>query len=387
MVCTRGFWPQGRERWVVIALLIMIAGIGSYTVYATFQLIEMDSAIEARIASNGRPDMPVFNMDNASIPTDLIVHGGPPKDGIPSIDTPMFVSVPNADLRPDDRVMSITVDGMTHVYPLRILQFHEIVNDVIRNVPVMAVYCPLCDSITAFDRRIDGATLEFGVSGLLYQSNVLIYDRQSDDDRESLWSQMKGEAVTGPRTGQRLQPVAHQLMCWDVASAKYPQARVLSFETGFRRDYTVLAYGNYFTNLNLMFPVDRIDTLFHPKERVLGIRVADEARAYPIAAMEPGTEITDTLGGKTVSFRVLGNGNVSIDKNETDQAMHAMWFAWAAFFPLTTVYDGDEFDLATWKENRADMPQELPMFETSEYNERHQSSCALSPSSSDTVGE
>lgn len=133
-----------------------------------------------------------FDLSRAIIPAKEIRRGGPPPDGIPSIDEPKFTPVAEVDfLEPDDTVIAFEKDGVARAYPFRILIWHEIVNDVVADQPIAVVYCPLCGTAMVFDRRYDDQTLEFGVSGLLYNSDVLMFDRQS----KSLWSQLGLKSV------------------------------------------------------------------------------------------------------------------------------------------------------------------------------------------------
>lgn len=386
MASSRTFWPQGRERWIVLALLTAIFGIGGYTIQAAMKQLEAGFGTRGVSASSARV-IPAFNTRTASIPVEEIHHGGPPKDGIPALSDPRFVSGDASTLNPQDRVITVTIDDITRAYPLRILQLHEIVNDIIAETAFAVVYCPLCDSATVFNREVEGEVLEFGVSGLLYQSNVLMYNRQQNASDESLWSQMKGEAVTGPRTGQTLTPLPHQLICWETCTDRYPEATVLSTRTGFPRNYDRQVYGAYFTNPGLAFPVNAINPLFHPKEKVLGIVAHGETKAYPVSALPSDSLIEDTVGGEPVRFRVQGGGNAVVLESGNAQAVHALWFAWYTFHPETSVYDGPGFDLAAWKALRSEKPQRELLAETAGYSERHQSNCALSPSSSDTEGE
>ena len=142
-----------------------------------------------------------FDLTGASVPIDEIHHGGPPRDGIPSIDQPRFVSAVEADfLKPDDRVLGFHRPGIARAYPISILNWHEVVNDRVGGEPIAVTFCPLCGTGMVFSTRVDGRDLTLGVSGLLYNSDVLLYDRQT----ESLWSQIMSEAVSGPMKGSRL---------------------------------------------------------------------------------------------------------------------------------------------------------------------------------------
>jgi len=153
-----------------------------------------------------------------------IISGGPPKDGIPSIDDPAFVPVAEEDrLAPQEPVIGLVVKGEARAYPLRILHWHEIVNDVIAGVPVAVTYCPLCNAAVVFDRRVDGQTLEFGTTGKLRHSDLVMYDRQT----ESWWQQFLGEAIVGEMTGTRLTVLPARLESWAQFKERAPHGKVL----------------------------------------------------------------------------------------------------------------------------------------------------------------
>jgi len=173
-----------------------------------------------------------FRLDDALIPVKEIKSGGPPRDGIPSLDYPEFVAAGDATyLKDRDRVLGISINGVARAYPIRILNYHEIVNDVIGGTAIVVTYCPLCGSGTAFDAALSGGNYEFGVSGLLYNSDVLMYDRQTG----SLWSQLMTQAVTGPMKGTRLQQLPLSNSSWVEWVERHPDTRVLSNDTGYSR--------------------------------------------------------------------------------------------------------------------------------------------------------
>ena len=152
-----------------------------------------------------------FNLSNATIPIDFIRDGGPPRDGIPSIDNPKFLPVKEAGfIEPTDRVLGINFNGVQKAYPVKILNFHEIVNDYCDDQTVVITFCPLCGSGVSFNAMIEDKPRTFGVSGLLYNSDVLLYDRES----ETLWSQIKGEAVAGPLVGKPLEIIPTYVTSW-----------------------------------------------------------------------------------------------------------------------------------------------------------------------------
>ena len=175
-----------------------------------------------------------FDINEPLIPAAAIEKGGPPRDGIPSIDSPQFVAVDKAGfLDPDDRVLGITHGGRSKAYPVKILNRHEIVNDWLDHQPVVVTFCPLCGSGVAFSAGVDGKELTFGVSGLLYNSDVLLYDRETG----SLWSQLAAKSVNGPLKGRELTQWPLQHTTWEDWRARYPGTRVLSTNTGFGHMY------------------------------------------------------------------------------------------------------------------------------------------------------
>jgi len=293
-------------------------------------------AAVAADANAARPNG--FDLGAASIPIDEIRHGGPPRDGIPAIDRPKFVSAREARLAPDDRVLGVRRGALARAYPVRLLNWHEIVNDRIGDEPVVVTYCPLCGSGMAFLARAAGQPLEFGVSGLLYNSDVLMYDRRT----ESLWSQLMAQAVSGPLRGTRLEALPIEHTTWRDWLARNPRTQVLSFDTGFARDYARDPYANYEKVWELMFPVAHQDVRYDTKEWVLGLRVGGEAKAYPFSelARTSGT-LNDTVGGAklTVRFDAANRSARAFDAQQRELAgVTAFWFAWYAFNPDTKVF-------------------------------------------------
>ena len=167
---------------------------------------------------------PKTDFTKTSIDLDEIMSGGPPKDGIPSIDAPEFIAVAEAnDLAATEPVIGLVIDGDARAYPLRILIRHEIVNDTVGGVPVAVTYCPLCNSAVVFDRRVAGEATEFGTTGNLRNSDLVMYDRAT----ESWWQQFLGEAIVGARTGTRLKALPARLESWERFAQRFPDGRVL----------------------------------------------------------------------------------------------------------------------------------------------------------------
>jgi len=240
-------------------------------------------------------------------------------------------------LLPDELVVSVVAGGEAKAYPLRVLNWHEVVNDNIGGRPVAVTYCPLTASAVAYDRRLAGKSLSFGVSGKLYESNLLFYDRES----QSLWSQLGAHAVAGPLTGSELKLVASQLVTWRQWREEHPDGLVLSLETGYARDYSRNPYSSYEHSDSLMFPVVPQDRRLLPKEKVLGIVVDGRPRAYPLAALEKvGNRLEERLGSRVVSVRrdpLSGQAHATAD-GEPVVSLVTYWFAWFAFHPDTEIW-------------------------------------------------
>lgn len=281
-----------------------------------------------------------FALDGALIPAHSILPGGPPRDGIPAIDAPEFIRADRADyLRGNDRVLGLRRHGIARAYPIAILNWHEIVNDRVDGEPIALTYCPLCGSGVAYLARAHDRTLKFGVSGLLYNSDVLLYDRQT----ESLWSQMLAQAVSGPLKGQRLVTIPIVHTTWADWKARYPDTTVLSRDTGYRRDYTRDPYADYEKRAALLFPVAATDARFHPKAQVIGLEIEGHYKAYPFSELERiGGDVRDTVAGHEVTVRFdPQNRTASVydASGELLPTITAYWFAWYAFHPGTGVYE------------------------------------------------
>ena len=283
-----------------------------------------------------------FILDNALIPSDQIMSGGPGRDGIPSLDNPTFVNASSAtSLSPKDRVLGIEINGVARAYPIRILNYHEIVNDIVGGEAIVITYCPLCGSGMAFKAEINGKDLEFGVSGLLYNSDVLLYDRQSG----SLWSQILRTAVTGSMKGTRLNAVPLSHTTWRDWQTRHPQTEVLSTDTGYRRNYRANPYPNYGRSGKLYFPVSEESRLYKRKSMIMGLEVDGQFKAYPFEELENGsTPFTDEFNGERFEVRYdHTNQTAQIFTGGGDEVptLIAFWFAWYAFHPEGEVYTAE----------------------------------------------
>lgn len=280
-----------------------------------------------------------FDLKNTSIPISEILDGGPPKDGIPSIDSPEFVKAEKASLKADERILGIFENDIAKAYPIKILNFHEIVNDRIGEQPIVVTYCPLCGSGLVFDATIGGTTYNFGVSGLLYNSDVLLYDRQT----ESLWSQLEYKAVSGPMRGHHLEIINTANTTWENWKSKHPNTLVLSENTGFKRDYSLDPYPNYSSSSTIYFPVANENKEFHPKEMVIGLEIEGSFKAYPFSELKKSgrSSIEDTLNKKRIIIEYdtrSKSAEIFDVEGVPIPAVTNFWFAWYAFHPETAVY-------------------------------------------------
>ena len=331
-----------------------------------------------------------------SVPFDEIFSGGVPRDGIPPLDDPKFITPEQADqwLGDAEPVISFEINGDAKAYPLQILTWHEVVNDVVGGVPVVATFCPLCNSAIVFDRTLDGVVYDFGVSGKLRNSDLIMWDRQT----ESWWQQFTGEAIVGELTGQKLTFLPASIISWEDFKAANPDGQVLSRDTGFSRPYGQNPYVGYDRADSPPFLFQgELDGRLQPKERVAAVSIGDEDAAFPFSVLaeervvhytvggqdlvvffKPGTRSaldglligdSDEVGatgvfdvkleGQTLTFQADGDtfvddetGSVWTILGEATEGplagkkltpiVHAnhFWFSWGAFKPDTRIYQG-----------------------------------------------
>jgi hypothetical protein len=280
-----------------------------------------------------------FDVSNAIIPQEEILRGGPPRDGIPAIDKPRFTTAEAAAfMQSDDQVISVTMAGETRAYPLRILVWHEIVNDQIGGHSFAVTYCPLCGTAMVFDRQLGERTLSFGVSGLLYNSDVLMYDRET----ESLWSQLGMIAVSGPLVETPLEWLPSEQLTWVAWRELNPDGMVLSTETGHARDYGRLPYAGYEESPEIFFPVPEHRTELPRKAWVLGIVQDGQAKAYPLEKLPAREPVTDHLNRKSIQIYYDPSTQLARITDENGRvipSVRSYWFAWQAFYPKTELWD------------------------------------------------
>jgi len=231
---------------------------------------------------------------------DEIRSGGPPPDGIPSIDDPAFLSVDDVDfLEETEPVLALDIDGDARAYPVQILMWHEIVNDTVGGVPVAVTYCPLCNSAVAYDRRVGDRVMEFGTSGLLWNSALVMYDRQT----ETLWSHFTGEGIVGELTGTEIDKFPVATVPWGVWRDANPDGLVLSQETGFERSYGRNPYPGYDdVNSDPFLFEGEVDGRYTAMTRIAGVEVGDEALGVPLVDLQEDRVITSEVGGTDLVF-------------------------------------------------------------------------------------
>jgi hypothetical protein len=235
-----------------------------------------------------------------SVPFGEIFSGGPPKDGIPPIDAPQFVSVAEAEawLRPVEPVIFVQVGDDARAYPLQILTWHEIVNDTVGGAPLTVTFCPLCNTAIAFERTLGERVLDFGTTGRLRYSNLIMYDRQT----ESWWQQATGEAILGELTGERLTLYPATIIAWADFMAQHPEGRVLSRETGFSRTYGINPYVGYddVTQPPFLYRGPETPGRLPPVARVLALELNGETVAYPYDVLRQWQVLNDRAGGRNI---------------------------------------------------------------------------------------
>lgn len=358
-----------------------------YREYKAGQLARIDPAFGEFLS----PDHPL------AIRPEEIVWGGVRRDGIPDLQNPKTLPADQTPwLADDEPVFGVFLEGQARAYPRRILDWHEMTNDVVAGRPVTLSWCTLCGSGILYDGRAsDGETYTFGTSGLLYRSNKLMYDRRT----ESLWSNLSGEPVGGPlmelpeAERPRLDVLPMVVTTWGEWRARHPGTDVLSLDTGHQRDYRPgAAYGEYFASRDLMFPVwkrpERTD--LERKDWIWAVKVGDTRRAYPLADLLERPLVHDTVAGLPLvlltdpaseavrayergertftttaetdvledtatghRFRVTedalvpvgdGAGAESLAPLPRRAGQRAFWFGWYAFFPDTELWEPDKAD-------------------------------------------
>jgi hypothetical protein len=305
-------WRSGG--WVLaLAVLLTLAG-------TIWNLAPLFDPKRPRPRGDGRSaESYGFDLSASLVPRDKIVSGGMVTDALPPLDDPKVITLPDRKyLVPNDKVIGVVIEGQARAYPLRVLVWHEVVNDTVGGVPIVVTYSPLSQGIAVFDRRTAGRTLAFGVSGLLYQSNLLMYDRAPTHREESLWSQLQARAIAGPAASASLELrlVPFALSRWEDWQAAWPETTILAPVEGDGGKYGQDVYGSYFNSDLLRFPVDPL-----PPAGPWGLKT----RLF----------ISGTPGGWTLQPLQVRDGEARFEvvgpSGTTPVAgFYAFWFAWYA---------------------------------------------------------
>jgi hypothetical protein len=335
---------------VAAAALLPLVVPGQYPALAA----EDGAADRKRYEQRFRWEWPKTDFARHRVPPDEIVAGGPPRDGIPSIDRPKYATLEGgkatgwlADLDPQEPVISLSINGDVRAYPLRILTWHEIVNDVVGGEPVAVTYCPLCNSSLVFSRMLKGRVLDFGTTGLLRHSDLVMYDRQT----ETWWQQFVGKAIVGTLAGERLDILPSRLESYAAFQERHPGGRVLIPENPEARDYGRNPYVGYDSLAEPYFFSGNIDVAPHrPMDRVVATVAGGRPVAIPISLLRDREEIAvgdilvkwfpgqrsaldtrDIAAGREVGNVVVTRGDGNAD---ADVPYHVTFaFAFRAFHP------------------------------------------------------
>ncbi len=287
------------------------------------------SAFQSKMFARIDPKFTIFIYPDVKheIRLEEIAWGGVLKDGIPALTNPDLIKASEADYLTDSEpVFGVAINGDVRAYPYRIMDWHEMLNDVIGGVPVSLAYCTLCGSGILFDTRVEGRDepFVFGSSGLLYRSNKLMYDQQT----HSLWNQFTGRPVVGKLTGSEivLKVLPVVTTTWRQWKKQHPETRVLALNTGFIRDYTPgKPYAHYFNSPELMFPALTNDKRLEPKDQVFGLRMTGVEKAWPLKSFKGGKVINDRIG--VLNVVLLGDTDSKTVRAYRSEGRHFEKFA------------------------------------------------------------
>lgn len=271
-----------------------------------------------------------FDLSKTLVPKETIVSSGMVVDALKALDDPATMDPKKVPLMAEvergkylvasDRVIGVEINGQSRAYPLRVLNWHEVVNDVVGGVPIVVTYHPLSEGVAVFDRRVGGETLKFSVSGLLHDSNLLMYDRREAPSKESLWSQLQARAIAGPSAGATLARIPCALSRFDRWTERYPQSDVLAPILAEVNDYKKDAYGTYFNADIIRYPVDPMppENTLPPKQRILVLGEPGARRVIPLV---------------TPKDQIRSDSAVGPDDGAIFDGVYAFWFAWYAAHP------------------------------------------------------
>jgi hypothetical protein len=333
-------WRSGG--WLLLLAAALVVAIVAWRVVPILRTSSRAIGDGQQVESYG------FSLDPLLVARERIVAAGFAKDGIPAlVDPPRMrgdaVAAFNESMRgkyvvSDDRVVGLVLAGEARAYPVRLLNWHEIVNDTLGGVPVAVTYHPLCDSVVVFDRRVAGETLEFAVSGLLHNSNLLMFDRRAEARRESLWSQLLARAVAGPaaREGRVLRVLPASLARWDLWLEAHPDTTVIAPDPKLVKRYERNPYGNYYLTAKLRFPVDPLPP-DDGRSKMRPIVVVERDGRRWLGDLDPQRPAEDgwqePLAGVRLRIDRSAPPSVLIEPGEGTRVFYSAWFAWYAHYP------------------------------------------------------
>lgn len=301
---------------ITMALAVLyLSGCASLYMSAVHSAIELTYSPQREIKKM-REEWPNTDFDQRNIELEKVLYGYVDRNHFPSLDNPKFVSVEAAAewLEPRQPVIIIEIDGIARAYPIQILIYHELVNDQLGQTPVLVSYCPLCNTPIVYDRRLDGLVLEFGVTGALYKSDMVMFDRQT----ESWWQQFDGRGVVGENVDKFLKTLSSAMVAFEDFASDYPAGMVLSRDTGYDKRYGVNPYAGYDNVDNSPFLYfDPLDDRLLPKERLVGVTIGGVTRAYPFSQLKKQPLLYDTVAGDDLVIFSRSNMAASLSWGRT----------------------------------------------------------------------
>ena len=323
---------------ILSVFLVIYLGCVSVSVLQSHLLDDLSPAnAEVQVVSNSLNGFKT-NLTKSSINLDVLYKAGPVKGSIPPISVPIFENIEDSSINNDEKGILVKFDSFQRFYPINILTWHEVVNDKYVEYPFAVTYSPLTGTSAVFERKVDDEVLKFGATGMLYQSNLVMYDSKTD----SLWSQNERRSIVGDYNETKLTLIPFSIVTAGYVLENYPQAQVLTTDTGFIRDYTNNPYSEY-ENSDVVyadFGISKFDAKFHPKSLLYSVPFGNKVYSAFIDDLDSLGEVTFdednyaltiTKSGEEISAEVLTKDLIS-SKNSNSKIIpgyYEMWFSWA----------------------------------------------------------
>jgi len=342
-----------RGYWIFALMILMTAGLIVKEIIIPWQNGELTHIVgDGKNVSSYQ-----FLLSPCLVDQDLIVASGNSKDALPVLDNPATLTPDAAEkindalrdaggfIQGPDRVIGVVIHGQARAYPIPIMSWHGIINDTLGGVPICITYDGFCDSVLVFDRRVHGQVINFGYSGLVYNSNMLLYDRQMDNSKESLWSQIGCAAIAGPAAAEHLQltPLPSQVVTWENWQGMYPQTTMLAGVLSLYAAYRENPYGAYYHNPgDLRFPVRPLwaNQSPGPKDRLIAVEL--NGQWHPLffenifAQADAGGASHISVGGANLVFQCFAEPEwktVALISSDQTSTAYSLVFAWYAQHP------------------------------------------------------